>query len=290
MRYEIGLSRNGAGDVDALLEGFAKAGVSALEISPMDIVKRDLDEKKYPIDYKRLHKAAKENKIHLWSMHLPFWAFDVLEISKKELCKQTVAYLCDLIGKASEIGIDKFVVHPSGEPIEECKRAERIKCAQDSLFTLAEYAKKQGAIIAVEDLPRTCLGRNSDEILQLISAHEDLRVCFDTNHLLGEDPVEFIKKIGRKLVSLHVSDYDFINERHWLPGEGKMDWQAILKALDEVGYNGVWLYEIGAKCPNSILRDRDLTNEDFVKNANELFDGKTPTVFSKPKPNLGFWE
>ena len=115
-------------------------------------------------------------------------------------------------------------------------------------------------------------------------------ICFDTNHLFGEDTAEFVRKVGDKLITLHVSDYDFVNERHWLPGEGKIDWQSLLKALNEVGYQGPWLYEIGAKCPNSILRDRDLTCEDFVRNANELFQGKAPTVFSKPKPNLGYWD
>ena len=287
MEYKIGLSRNVSGDVETLLENYKKAGLSALEISPMDLAPGVYES----LDYKRIAAAAKANDITLWSLHLPFWPFEQLEISKRDLCKNTVAYLSEIIAKASDVGVDKFVIHPSGEPIEDGERLDRMACAKESLYTLAEYAKTKGAVIAVEDLPRTCLGRSSDEILELISAHDDLRVCFDTNHLLnGEDPADFIRKIGKKLITLHVSDYDFVNERHWLPGEGKIDWQAMLKALEEVGYNGVWLYEISARCPNSIIRDRDLVCEDFVRNAKELFAGKTPTVFSSPKPNLGYWE
>lgn len=44
----------------------------------------------------------------------------------------------------------------------------------------------------------------------------------------------------------------------------------------------MWLYEIGLTCPKSIIRDRDLTPDDFVRNAKELFAGKKPTVFSRP--------
>ena len=284
MKYPIGLSRNVSQNVENILEGFARAGITHLELSPLDYTP------KYALDFSRIAAAAKANNVKIWSLHLPFWPFDILELSKKELCKNTLVYMQEIIEQASDIGIEKFVVHSSGEPIEENEREERMKCAQESLYTLASYAKSKGGVIAVEDLPRSCLGNHSNEILQLISVHENLKVCLDTNHLFNEDLSDFVKNVGKKLITLHVSDYDFVNERHWLPGEGKIDWQALLKALSEVGYQGVWLYEIGAKCPNSILRDRDLTPEDFVRNANELFDGKTPTVFSKPKPNLGYWD
>ena len=98
-----------------------------------------------------------------------------------------------------------------------------------------------------------------------------------------------MEKLADKIVTVHISDYDFINERHWLPGEGKLNWQAILNALKEIGYRGVWLYEIGFSCPHTILRDRDLTCDDFAKNAAELFANKNITIFASHKENLGMW-
>ena len=79
---------------------------------------------------------------------------------------------------------------------------------------LADFANKFGAVICVEDLPRTCLGRDSSDINELVSAQPDLRVCFDTNHMLSEDVCAFIKDVGDKIVTVHVSDYDYLNERH----------------------------------------------------------------------------
>ena len=90
--------------------------------------------------------------------------------------------------------------------------------------------------------------------MYIMKANDKLRVCYDTNHLLGEAPLDFIKKIGPKIITLHVSDYDFINERHWLPGEGDNDWQAVYSALSDVGYNGVWMYEVGLLPPKTIER------------------------------------
>jgi sugar phosphate isomerase/epimerase len=72
-------------------------------------------------------------------------------------------------------------------------------------------------------------------------------VAYDTNHLLIQDNVEFIEAVGGRIITLHVSDYDFIDERHAMPLEGKNDWKAIISALEEAGYNGPWLYEISSK-------------------------------------------
>ena len=141
----------------------------------------------------------------------------------------------------------------------------------------------------MENLPRTCLGRDSRDIIELLGAHPDLVACFDTNHLLEEDPIEFINKVGDKIKTLHVSDYDLKNERHWLPGEGMLDWQSILKALEKIGYNNVWLYEIDLKAPNTIIRPRDLEYSDFYKNAKELFENKPLTIISTPVENLKKW-
>ena len=75
------------------------------------------------------------------------------------------------------------------------------------MSALAEKAASHGAVIAVENLPRTCLGKNSDEINELISANPKLKVCFDTNHLLKENISDFIKKTGKNIVTVHISDY-----------------------------------------------------------------------------------
>ncbi len=196
----------------------------------------------------------------------------------------------DIIRRAAAIGIDKFVVHAGGEPIDAADRPARMQHACTSLAHMADVAAQCGAVICIEDLPRTCLGHSIAEMQTLVAADPRLRVCIDTNHVTVEPPEALIRALGDRLVTLHVSDFDFVNERHWLPGEGKIAWPRVLDALRAVDYRGVWLYEIGFACPKTIFRDRPLTCADFARNAQELFAGKAPTVFSTPKPNLGMWE
>lgn len=287
MEKKLRIARSTSGEMptEELFEKYAKSGIEAMEIST-DNSKCDR------IDYKATEKYAKNAGVELWSYHLPFWAteykIDIASPDRDER-RKTIERETELIGRAADIGIAKFIIHPCLERAEETNRAERIETAKDSLALLADAARKEGATICVEDLPRTCLGRTAEEIKELISADPDLRVCFDTNHLLTESVVSFARALGDKIVTLHVSDYDNINERHWLPGEGIINWHELYDTLLDVGYNGPWLYELGFGCPKTIQRDRDLTCEDFVRNANEIFEHRKLTVISKPIPNLGMW-
>ena len=279
--WRVGLSTCGKTIDENLFETYQACGIADMEISVAS-------EAYAALDYKNMYTWAQKYDVKLWSYHLPFAPFSEIDISERALRKQTIEYFSELIKKASDIGVGIFVIHPSGEPIEEEDRKEKLECAKESLAELAEIAGRSGAVMAVEDLPRTCLGRDSSDILELISAHPALRVCFDTNHLLKEDIPTFIRKVGDKIITTHVSDYDFINERHWMPGEGDIEWQPVLAALREVGYNGPWLYEIGLETPKTIER-RNLVIADFADNARALFEGVTPAAIGKRKPNLGMW-
>ncbi len=280
--YKIGLSTP-VKITEELFKSYRDGKIEVMEVS------RDRKESD-ALDFDKLKEWSEKYGVELGSFHLPFWPFEEIDISSEPLAQKTIEYLCTFIDKGTKIGIDKYVIHASGEPIEEGERASRMECAKRSLDILAKFAKERGAVICVEDLPRTCLGRDISDIKELISANDDLRVCLDLNHLLYEDNLDFIKELGDKIITLHVSDYDGVNERHWLPGEGKNDWQAILSELQKIGYRGPWLYEIGFACPKTIIRDRALTPEDLYLNATELFENKEITIFSKPKENLGFWE
>lgn len=277
----LALSTNGAAATRETFQKYREAQIPAMEVSNGQMADADR------IDFPMLRRCADEFGITLWSYHLPFAPFKSLDPSVPALAEGTVAYFCSLIDKAADAGIRIFVVHPSGEPIAEEDRPMRMSTAKKSLFALAEYAKKKGGVIAVEDLPRTCLGRDSSDILELISAHPDLRVCFDTNHLLKEDIGDFIRAVGDKIVTTHVSDYDFINERHWLPGEGQIDWAMLKNTLKSVGYAGCWLYELGLGGSDwTIDRPRALTHGDIRRNYEEIMAGLLPTPVGIGKKDL----
>lgn len=282
IKRKTGLSQGAAiGPKD--FQAYRGAGIDCLEISP--------GEKQYDsLDIGRLKELSDEYNVELRSFHLRFYDFAQYDISStnEDARRFAVEYHKKMIFDCSKAGIKIFVVHASGEPIERHDRAARIDSAKKSLRELAEYAGSRGSVIAVENLPRTCLGNTGKELLEIISCDDRLRICFDTNHLLLEDHDTFLRAVSSKLITTHFSDYDFNNERHWLPGEGDIDWKALMDALDEAGYDGAVVYELPlAAAINTLTRSRSLTPADIKRNHHELESRSELTVIGKRVPNLG---
>ena len=148
---------------------------------------------------------------------------------------------------AVKMGAKMIVVHPSSEPIDDEVRAERMKQAKLSLATLAEQASHVGCRIAVELLPRSCLGRTAEELLELVADIDPSRagICLDVNHMMDRfaSLPDAVRTLAPRLVTLHCSDYDGIDEKHWPPLRGVIDWTAFLAALREINFPGPIHYE-----------------------------------------------
>ena len=259
------------------------AGIDCIEVSPK------AEQYDTILDFDRLKALADEFDITLRSFHQRFSVEYDISSTDENIRTSAVAYYEKFISDAARVGIKIHVVHASSEPIEDEDRAAHIASAKKSLAELAEYAAQYDSVIAVEDLPRSCLGNCSADMLELTSADDRLMICFDTNHLLSENIADFIRATAHKYITVHFSDYDFINERHWLPGEGDINWCELMDTLDEMGYEGPVLYELGFVAPTTIVRPRDLNAYDFKRNHIELEGRLELTKIGERKPNLGMW-
>lgn len=195
---------------------------------------------------KALHakRMANEAGLKVWSCHLPFSRTLDISVLDDSARMANIAFLKEMITICGEVGPQKLVLHPSSEPIADGEREERIRNSIASIGVLCGEAARIGAELCIEDLPRTCLGRNSAELLRIVEPYPDVKICFDTNHLLTEDPVHFVEACGDRIATIHVSDYDGVDERHWLPGKGTIDWPRLYRALMDSGYKGVFMYEL----------------------------------------------
>lgn len=223
------------------LKRLKDCGVDAIELS---VSCEDSD----TIAWTELRKNADAAGIEIWSYHLPFSQEVHIASPDEEYRTKMVAYLESMIEKACAIGIRRFVIHPSTEPITDEERPLQMAASKKSLAELAQFADERGAVLCVEDLPRTCLGHTADEVAELISVDDRLMVCFDVNHLLtvfGCTHREFVEKLGHRIVTTHMSDYDFLNEKHFFPGYGMINWAEVVELLEAADYTGPFLYEGG---------------------------------------------
>ena len=264
-----------------IFSAYAEAGVEVMELSP-----HDDDYERIFADRKNLCRMAGEHGVFMRSLHLPFGMERInFSAPDAEERKRTLALQLHMIEGAASLGCEVAVLH-SGIPVVQAERPTCMEQAKEALFKLQTAASHLGVTVAVENLLPSCLGRNSAEILDLLSVHPDLRACFDANHLFKETHEDFLRAVGKKLISTHFSDYDFIDERHWLPGEGRIDWPLIMKTLFEVGYEGPILYEANPRITPKTITRRPLTLSDYRENYEALMRGERPAPIGTPNEEV----
>lgn len=193
--------------------------------------------------FKEVKANADQANIKLWSGHLSYGGGTDISTTDEAKRRDAIDRLKNQILLAGEhMGIKYFVLHASYEPISDQERPIRIANAKAAIQELQQVADKIGATVCVESLPRTCLGNTPEELLNLIEG-TNAKICFDVNHYSKGTTEHFIDVAKSKIVTLHLSDFEFEGECHWLPGQGKIAWGELLHLLEEAGYEGVLMSE-----------------------------------------------
>jgi sugar phosphate isomerase/epimerase len=197
-----------------------------------------------------LRAALRAANVRLRSVHLPYGpALDLSQVdtsNRLAAIEATTAHL----QAAAELGATLAIVHPSAEPIDGAERTARIGAARRSLEALAPVAVDLGVLLAVECLPRTCLANTAAELAALVGELDPaaVGVCIDVNHLNLREPdlKAAVGVLAPRLLSLHCSDNDGVDERHWLPGApgAVVDWSGFFRGLAAAGYHGPFVYEL----------------------------------------------
>ena len=212
--------------------------------------------------------------LRVWSIHLPFGGtVDPAEIEERRRA-ENMERIRSLIDGTAELGAKIYVIHGSAEPVGDTERARALEAAGRSLEELTSHMAPLGLTLALENLPRSCIGRTSEEIEFLLERVPCLRLCFDTNHFtplhpdvrlrplqrqfpavhrrLNPEPVEegsaYARRFAEKIVTVHLSDYDGIDECHWHPGQGIVDFHGFHQALMEAGFASPLIFEPNEKC------------------------------------------
>lgn len=112
----------------------------------------------------------------------------------------------------------------------------------EGLRPVLDYARGQGVLVGFEPEPGMLVDSivKYDELLNLINA-PNLRLTLDLGHLECQQElpmVNFIRRWGRRIVNVHVSDMKAGAHEHMMLGEGDVDFTPAFQALVDVGYQG----------------------------------------------------
>ena len=169
---------------------------------------------------------------------------------------------------AKELECDIVTTHIGTVPDEECEKKDIMRAA---CRELAVYADSIGSAFAVETGPETCdlLG----EFLDSLGAM-GVRVNFDPANLVmcvADDPVKGVETLKKYIVHTHAKDGVMVGSREGyreLPlGQGDVDFDNYLLALDKIGYTGFLTIEreVGDDPEADIKLAKDFLTEKLAK-------------------------
>ncbi|HXX93538.1 MAG TPA: sugar phosphate isomerase/epimerase [Planctomycetota bacterium] len=110
----------------------------------------------------------------------------------------------------------------------------------DSWDTLEALAKEYGIRFALHNHgPKSRYDTVGDVKRALEGRSENVGACVDTGHTLrsGENPVDWIKELGSRVIEVHLKDASAPNVFNVL-GQGKLDVLGTLRALRSVRFDG----------------------------------------------------
>ncbi|MBQ8306668.1 MAG: fructoselysine 3-epimerase [Blautia sp.] len=156
--------------------------------------------------------------------------------------EESMRYLTQALEAAALLSAPYMLIsvgHGGEKPSEE--RGERLV---RSLRRLSEEAKNAGRVLLLETLTKyesnTCTTlAELTEVLDEVHSPYLAGMCdVVAPFTCGEDPAEYARLLGKRLLHLHVVDSDGKSDTHLIPGEGIMPLADILQRMKAYGYNG----------------------------------------------------
>ena len=159
-----------------------------------------------------------------------------------------------MIDAAALLGVDYAVLHPNTITVSAIKfdKKKEYDSVMSHIAPFVEHANRVGVNIVLENMRpvpenymvhRFC--QDPDELCTVADAL-GIGVCWDFGHghITGLKQSEAISYLGNRLKVLHVNDNLAEDDIHLPPFVGSIDWRDAMLGLENVGFKGLFNYEI----------------------------------------------
>ncbi len=180
-------------------------------------------------------------------------------------------YLETCLKAANAIGAEYTLVSMGHSGfLPPTQRQERLR---RSLQRLLETAEREDQKILLETLTPmesdTCTDLASYVSLLDSLPHERLLAMCDVvvPFVQGEDPADYVKKLGDRCCHLHFVDSDGVSESHLIPGDGVMPLRSTIRKMRRAGFGGSATIELvtnyiddpSAAAYKALMRAKEMT-------------------------------
>jgi len=164
----------------------------------------------------------------------------------------TVAETERALHVARRIPMTALVVHLGVPRTQAAPSGDSRAAARRSVEELVRIAEPLGVQIAVEVIPNE-LSRAGSIVHFIEDDLDGIGICLDFGHAhLDGDVLDAVETVSEHLIATHVHDNNGRTDDHRLPFKGTIDWAGTLLAVQKVGYEGPFMFEI---VPDGSTRD-----------------------------------
>jgi len=154
---------------------------------------------------------------------------------------QRIEHTRAAIRLARSLGARTVSVEPGG-PLEGVDHPAAPVRFREGIESLLGDAQSAGVTLCIEPEPGLLI-ETSQEYLEFVMdfATPLVKMNLDLGHMfcVGEDPAVAVRRLAGEFAHVHLEDIAASRvHQHLLPGRGAMDFEAILRALEHVGYDG----------------------------------------------------
>ncbi len=210
---------------------------------------------------KALRRVAKSHNLEL-TVHSPF--ADVNIASPSPVLRRTILRRLEKsIFHSRQLDCRLWVFHPGLKTgVSYFYPGLDWQLNIESVRTLLKIARKQGVQIAIENVPEPhpFLMKTVEEFSRFYSElDEDIGLVIDIGHAnLSRQIQEFISQFSDKIVHMHASDNNGIEDIHLAIGHGTINWASVAKTIKRVKYSGVIMLESIERVEESLQTLRKL--------------------------------
>jgi len=153
----------------------------------------------------------------------------------------TVRHVKECVDLASDLEAPLVGITTGMPMIEGTSEKDQWKWLRAQLEECADYAKSHKKQIGLEPEPGNLISTSSlgEKMISEVN-NPSLQLLMDIGHLhvMKEDIPKTVLRMRNKIIHIHIHDNDSTRDAHLVPGEGNIDFKAIVKALRETNYSG----------------------------------------------------
>lgn len=158
-------------------------------------------------------------------------------------------------------GMHVPVIVSEGDNPEQKKYLRSWELTVKLMKEICLLAKEYGIIVYTENLNMNHLTTECKSLNRLLDdvGAENLKIVFDIGHChhIGHDVAENVLEAGKRLYHLHLHDNWGELDEHLPVGEGNIDYEAFVKALFTVAYQGLYMMELFCCTPENLTASRE---------------------------------